>query len=103
MIINFIERYFYIICFATYTRGNAKEGFKKSFVQWMDEHSDLRSMVENGKDKLEWYRKVDENKISSLKGMIEGPEYREKLQHRGRPLQARLPDLQRHPQGTNQG
>jgi len=79
MIINFIERYFYIICFATYTRGNAKEGFKKSFVQWMDEHSDLRSMIEKGKDKLEWYRKVDENKISSLKGMIEGPEYREKL------------------------
>lgn len=79
MIINFIERYFYLICFSTYARGQAKDGFKKTFVQWMDENSSLRSMIENGKDKLEWYRKVDENKISNLKGMIEGPEYKEKL------------------------
>jgi len=79
MIINFIERYFYLICFATYARAAAPEGFKKSFVAWMDEHSALRQMIENGKDKLEWYRKVDESKISSLKGMINGPDYKEKL------------------------
>ena len=24
----------------------------------------LRQMIENGKDKLEWYRKVDENKVT---------------------------------------
>jgi len=79
MIINFIERYFYLICFATYARANAKESFKKTFVAWMDEHSELRGMVENGKDKLEWYRKVDESKVSDLKGMLGGSDYKEKL------------------------
>ncbi|XP_023341546.1 paladin [Eurytemora carolleeae] len=42
MIINFIERYFYLICFATYARAQAKDEFKKTFVSWMDEHSNLR-------------------------------------------------------------
>jgi hypothetical protein len=79
MIINFIERYFYLICFAAYARGNAKDEFKKTFVAWMDEHSSLRQMIEAGKDKLEWYRKVDESKVSDLKSMISGPDYKEKL------------------------
>eukprot|EP00088_Acartia_fossae_P011713 TRINITY_DN15970_c0_g1_i1.p1 TRINITY_DN15970_c0_g1~~TRINITY_DN15970_c0_g1_i1.p1 ORF type:complete len:475 (+),score=182.69 TRINITY_DN15970_c0_g1_i1:73-1497(+) len=79
MIINFIERYFYLICFATYARQNAKDAFKKTFKQFMDEHSDLRPMIENGKDKLEWYRKVDEGAVSSLKNMIDVPDYKTKL------------------------
>jgi len=79
MIINFIERYFYLICFATYARQNGKDGFKKTFKQWMDERPELRPMIENGKDKLEWYRKVDEGKVSSLKSMIDGPDYKAKL------------------------
>ena len=32
--------------------------FPKSFVAWMDEHKDLREMIANGKDKLEWSRQV---------------------------------------------
>merc|ERR1712098_1011707 len=54
MIINYIERYFYIICFATYVKEHEAEGFKKSFSQWLDEHSDLKTMIAEGKDKLEW-------------------------------------------------
>ena len=38
MIINYLERYFYIICFATYVRQNANVGFEKTFVNWLDEH-----------------------------------------------------------------
>ena len=38
MIINYLERYFYIICFATYVRQNANAGFEKTFVNWLDEH-----------------------------------------------------------------
>jgi len=79
MIINFIERYFYLICFATYARQNAKDEFKKSFVAWLDEKKDLRPMIEHGKDKLEWYRKVDEGKVNSLRSMIDGPDYKAKL------------------------
>jgi hypothetical protein len=42
MIINFIERYFYIICFSTYARAAAKDGFKTTFTAWMNENSSLR-------------------------------------------------------------
>ena len=82
MIINYLARYFYIICFATYVRQNASVGFEKTFVKWLDEHKvmticiyhigiltfdqsqsqELRSMIEEGKDKLEWTRKVDQTK-----------------------------------------
>ena len=41
MIINYLERYFYIICFATYVRQNANAGFEKTFVSWLDEHKVL--------------------------------------------------------------
>ena len=41
MIINYLERYFYIICFATYVRQNANVGFEKTFVKWLDEHKVL--------------------------------------------------------------
>merc|ERR1712179_33213 len=40
MIINFIERYFYLICFATYARLQGPGGFQKTFVAWMDEQKD---------------------------------------------------------------
>ena len=32
MILNFMERYFYLICFATYAREFGPAGFQKSFV-----------------------------------------------------------------------
>lgn len=79
MIINYIERYFYIICFATYVREQEPLGFSKTFHSWMEEHSELRDMIANGKDKLEWTRKVDQGELNELKSLIEGPDYKEKL------------------------
>merc|ERR1719188_104697 len=79
MIINFIERYFYIICFATYAREHEASGFSKSFVTWMDEHKELRSMIENGKDRLEWTRKVDQGQVSKLRAELQGDDYKVKL------------------------
>jgi len=79
MIINFLERYFYIICFATYVKEQEKLGFAKTFVAWMDEHSELRTMIAEGKDKLEWTRKVDQGKVDKLRDLIQGPDYKEKL------------------------
>merc|ERR1712110_1351681 len=52
MIINFIERYFYLICFATYAKKFGPDGFKKSFKDWMNENSSLRDMIASGKDKM---------------------------------------------------
>eukprot|EP00092_Neocalanus_flemingeri_P018879 GFUD01020446.1.p1 GENE.GFUD01020446.1~~GFUD01020446.1.p1 ORF type:complete len:476 (+),score=137.66 GFUD01020446.1:161-1588(+) len=79
MIINYIERYFFLICFATYVREHEAGGFNKTFVVWLDEHSDLMSMIAEGKDKLEWTRKVDQGKVEELRSKIDGPDYKEKL------------------------
>merc|ERR1712080_444141 len=59
-----LERYFYLICFATYALEIGPGGFDRSFVSWMDERSHLRKMIDEGKDKLEWYRQVDPAKLN---------------------------------------
>merc|ERR1712241_409844 len=79
MIINYLERYFYLICFATYVRQNAADGFKKSFVAWLDEHKELRGMIAEGRDRLEWTRKVDQSRVEELRKKLSGPDYKEKL------------------------
>ena len=36
-------------------------------------------MIEEGKDKLEWYRQVDPTKLSTLKDLINAPNYKDNL------------------------
>ena len=79
MIINFIERYFYLICFATYAKQQGPDGFKKTFVEWVNENSGVRDMIANGKDKLEWSRKVDQNAVNEIQSLITGDNVKEKL------------------------
>jgi hypothetical protein len=79
MIINFIERYFYIICFATYAREQGPEGWAKTFVQWMEAQAGLREMIQNGKDKLEWSRQVDQNAVNELRSKLQGQDYKDRL------------------------
>merc|ERR1711964_866302 len=79
MIINFIERYFYLICFATYAKQYGPEGFKKTFVEWINENSSVRDMIANGKDKLEWSRKVDQGAVDEIHALINGENVKEKL------------------------
>ena len=50
MIINFIQRYFYTICFAQYAIHNGYLGYPQSFADWMtNSKDDLHAMIENGK------------------------------------------------------
>eukprot|EP00090_Calanus_glacialis_P007964 TRINITY_DN16343_c0_g1_i1.p1 TRINITY_DN16343_c0_g1~~TRINITY_DN16343_c0_g1_i1.p1 ORF type:complete len:528 (-),score=123.39 TRINITY_DN16343_c0_g1_i1:295-1878(-) len=79
LILDFMERYFYLICFATYCLEEGPGGYNHSFSWWMDEHKDLRSMIDQGKDKLEWYRTVDAAKLEHLKDMMSAPNYKENL------------------------
>merc|ERR1711976_543638 len=79
LILNFMERYFYLICFATYALEFGPSGYQKSFVSWMDDHTDLRTMIDQGKDKLEWYRTVDAAKLEHLKEMMAADNYKENL------------------------
>eukprot|EP00092_Neocalanus_flemingeri_P000743 GFUD01000787.1.p1 GENE.GFUD01000787.1~~GFUD01000787.1.p1 ORF type:complete len:517 (+),score=146.06 GFUD01000787.1:114-1553(+) len=79
MIINFIERYFYLICFATYAKQYGPDGFKKTFMDWINENAGIREMIANGKDKLEWSRKVDQSAVNDIQSLISGADIKEKL------------------------
>ena len=45
LILDFMERYFYLICFATYALQEGHGGYQKSFSSWMDDHKELRMMI----------------------------------------------------------
>jgi len=79
MIISFIERYFYLICFTMYTLEQGPEGFGKAFTAWMEEKKELRQMASEGKDKLEWSRTVDSAQLEQLKEMMASPDYKENI------------------------
>ena len=67
------------ICFATYALEHGPGGYQKAFTTWMDEHKELRTMIEEGKDKLEWYRTVDAAKLEHLKELMLADNYKENL------------------------
>jgi len=48
MSVNFIERYCYLIVFATYLKENAPKGFEQSFVLWLDIRAEIREIIANG-------------------------------------------------------
>ena len=79
MIIHYIERYFNIICFSIYALEFGSTGYQKTFKEWFAEKKDLQTMVEEGKDKLEWSRTVDAAKLEQLKAMMADPNYKENL------------------------
>ena len=41
----------------------------KTFAQFMDEHSNLRSMVEDGKGKLQWERYIPAAPLANLESL----------------------------------
>ena len=50
MIVNFIQRYFYMICFGQYALQNGFIGYPESFASWLkNSKDDLHGMIENGK------------------------------------------------------
>ena len=86
-----------MICFATYALEFGPTGFQSSFKEWMDKRAHLRqvafftflpshlfilvfrTMIDEGKDKLEWYRQVDPAKLNTLKDLINAPNYKDNL------------------------
>ena len=45
----------------------------------MEAHSELRLMIEEGKDRLEWYRQVDPAKLNTLKELMTGDDYKDNM------------------------
>jgi len=95
-IMDNIHKYFYLIAFTAYMREAAevaknagtdeeksKNGLKggkistpadqlklpKTFVQYMEEHSNLRGIVEEGKGKLQWERDIPSAALSNLESL----------------------------------
>merc|ERR1712126_621482 len=95
-IMDNIHKYFYMICFAAYLREAAllckdaasdedKKNFSltggkvstpadqlklsKSFVQYMEEHSTLRTIVDEGKGKLQWERDIPPEALANLESL----------------------------------
>merc|ERR1719419_198205 len=75
-IMNNIERYFYLNVFAMYIRELGPKGFPQTFKQFMDENSGLRTMIEEGRGKLEWERKIPDEKLAELKDMLSTAEFK---------------------------
>jgi len=78
-IMSNIERYFYLIVFAMYVRDVGNKGFNQSFQQFMDANSQLRTMIAEGRGRLEWERKIPDEKLEELKGLLSCPEFKENM------------------------
>merc|ERR1712152_5568 len=78
-IMSNIERYFYLIVFAMYVREVGPAGFPKTFKEWMDDHASLRDMIAEGRGKLEWERKIPDEKLGDLKDMLNTAEFKTNL------------------------
>merc|ERR1712154_328219 len=95
-IMDNIHKYFYMICFTAYMREAAEaamtiaaedEGAKnalsggkistpgdqlkitKTFADYMEEHAELREIVEEGKGKLKWERDIPGDALSNLENL----------------------------------
>merc|ERR1719356_1517193 len=95
-IMDNIHKYFYMIAFTGYIRemaalaistatdeDKAKHGLAggkistpgdqlklaKTFVAWMEEHRNLRTIVEEGKGKLQWERDIPASALSNLESL----------------------------------
>merc|ERR1712170_286234 len=75
-IMSNIERYFYLIVFAMFIREVGPKGFPQSFLQYMDAHPDLRTMIDEGRGKLEWERKIPDEKLEELKALLAADDFK---------------------------
>merc|ERR1719495_2877250 len=75
-IMNNIERYFYLIVFAMYVREVGPKGFPQTFQQFMEANSSLRTMIAEGRGKLEWERKIPDEKLDELKSWLSADDFK---------------------------
>jgi predicted protein tyrosine phosphatase len=78
-IMNNIERYFYLIVFAMYIREVGPKEFPMTFKQWMEAKGDLVNMIAEGRGKLEWERKIPDEKLVELKELLEAKDFKPNL------------------------
>lgn len=77
-IMDQIEKYFMLIVFSLYCKEVGPTGFNKTFKKWLDSKT-YREEIATGKGKLEWDRKVAEDKIVNLKELLNCDAFNENL------------------------
>merc|ERR1712045_706985 len=78
-IMNNIERYFYLVVFAMYIREVGPKDYNQTFKAYMDDHATLRDMIAEGRSKLEWERKIPDDKLADLKVQLDCAEFKNNL------------------------
>jgi len=78
-IMNNIERYFYLVVFAMYIREIGPKDYNQTFKAYMDDHAALRDMIAEGRSKLEWERKIPDEKLADLKAQLDCAEFKTNL------------------------
>jgi hypothetical protein len=76
---NIGPRYFYLIVFAMYIREIGPKEFPQTFKQWMEAKGDLVNMIAEGRGKLEWERKIPDEKLVELKELLEAQDFKPNL------------------------
>lgn len=77
-IMDQVEKYFMLIIFSLYCKQAGAAGFNQTFGKWLDS-TDYRKMIADGKGKLEWERKIPEEKINDLKVLLDADNFDENL------------------------
>jgi len=78
-IMNNIERYFYLVVFAMYIREIGPKDYNQTFKAYMDDHAALRDMIAEGRSKLEWERKIPDEKLADLKTQLDCADFKTNL------------------------
>jgi len=77
-IMDQIEKYFMLVVFALYCKEAGPDGFNQSFSSWIASTS-YQDQIATGKSKLEWERKIPDEKISVLKDLMNVDKFDENL------------------------
>merc|ERR1712088_1116201 len=76
-----IHKYYYLIVFTAYMREMAEvarttmtdeQKLPKTFVAFMEEHSDLRGLIDSGKGDLQWERDIPAAALANLEKLASG-------------------------------
>ena len=62
-----------------YIREVGPKEFPVTFKEWMDQHASLRDMIAEGRGKLEWERKIPDEKLGGLKEMLASKDFKTDL------------------------
>ena len=76
-----------------YVREAGPKEFPQTFKEWMDQHASLRDMIAEGRSKLEWERKIPDEKLVDLKEMLNSKDFKANLPKVNISIRSFLPAL----------